>query len=224
MTKALIREIFLSIQGEGPFVGEEQLFIRFCGCNLNCAYCDTDFEPSKAKLYTPQELLETINTYGKELTISLTGGEPLISVEFLKKFLPLAKTTGHSIYLETNSTLPKELTAVIEYIDIISADIKLPSATNETGNLNDIEQFFKIASCKETFAKLVFNKNITANEIDFAVKLAQENNIEIILQPEMNGNKFCLSTEEMETVFKSFHEKYKRVRLIPQMHKFMNVR
>ncbi len=37
-----IAEIFSSIQGEGVYVGRRQIFIRFCGCNLNCRYCDTE--------------------------------------------------------------------------------------------------------------------------------------------------------------------------------------
>ena len=41
--KAKIKEIFSSIQGEGLLVGVEQIFIRFCKCNLACKYCDTDF-------------------------------------------------------------------------------------------------------------------------------------------------------------------------------------
>ena len=38
-----IKEIFSSIQGEGPYVGEKHVFVRFCKCNLACKYCDTDF-------------------------------------------------------------------------------------------------------------------------------------------------------------------------------------
>ena len=43
MSKIKIKEIFESIQGEGPYVGYKQLFIRFCNCNLKCNYCDTEF-------------------------------------------------------------------------------------------------------------------------------------------------------------------------------------
>lgn len=224
MTKAHIREIFLSIQGEGPYIGQEQLFIRFCGCNLHCAYCDTDFEISKSNEYTPQELLEEIQKYGKSLTLSLTGGEPLVSAEFLKEFLPLAKQYGHKIYLETNATLPEKLKEVIQFVDIISADIKLKSATGEGISSEIFDKFFEIASAKELFAKIVFNSEITEQEIQSSVLLAKKYDFELILQPEMTGNNFALTTTETEEIFKKFITLYPQTRLIPQMHKFLNVR
>ena len=53
-----IKEIFTSIQGEGSYVGYKQLFIRLCGCNLNCAYCDTDYTVNDAKEYSIDELVD----------------------------------------------------------------------------------------------------------------------------------------------------------------------
>ena len=55
--KAKIKEIFTSIQGEGPFIGHKQLFVRFCGCNLSCKYCDTDYRTVDSKEYTIDELV-----------------------------------------------------------------------------------------------------------------------------------------------------------------------
>lgn len=224
MNKAHIREIFLSIQGEGPHVGEEQLFVRFCGCNLKCAYCDTDFERLKAKEYTPDQLIKEVNSFGENLVISLTGGEPLVSVDFLKNFLPLAKQNGHMIYLETNATLPEYLKEIINYTDIISADIKLPSATGQEISFETAAHFFDIAKSKELFAKIVFNKNLTQEEINRSVTIAKNSNCEIILQPEMSGDKFSVNTEFCEHVFKTFKKGYRRVRLIPQVHKFLDIR
>ena len=224
MSKANIIEIFISVQGEGPYVGQRQLFIRFCGCNLNCRYCDTDFELSKSTEYTPIQLIEKINEYGKNLVLSLTGGEPLVSSEFLSEFLPLAKNSGHKIYLETNATLPDKLNKIIDCTDIISADIKLESCTGQPQAEDKITEFFNIASKKEVFAKIVFNENITDEEINFATQLAIKNNILIILQPEMTGNNFAVTTEICEKIFDKFYKKYSNVRLIPQMHKFLNVR
>ena len=59
-TDTKINEIFSSIQGEGPFVGYKQLFIRFCNCNLNCKYCDTEFK--SGNIYTPESLYKEIST------------------------------------------------------------------------------------------------------------------------------------------------------------------
>lgn len=90
--KTKINEIFSSIQGEGPVVGYKQLFIRFCGCNLKCEYCDTEF--LQGEEYTAQELYEKVS---KEYdlrsfhSVSLTGGEPLLHAEFLKNSYRLLK-------------------------------------------------------------------------------------------------------------------------------------
>ena len=106
MKTAKINEIFDSIQGEGPYIGYRQIFIRFCGCNMDCAYCDTDFKTGAD--YTPEQLVKKLDTFDLNAihSISLTGGEPLIHLEFLKDFLPLV---DKKIYLETNGTMPQAL-------------------------------------------------------------------------------------------------------------------
>lgn len=219
MTK--IKEIFTSIQGEGPFVGYRQIFIRFCNCNLNCKYCDTDFlVDNETKNYTPMELADLVNKEDVH-SVSLTGGEPLLFVDFLKEFLPLCK---HKIYLETNATLPENLSEIIGYIDYVSADIKLESATGNKNNFDLHDEFFDIAKSKDLFAKVVFNKNITMYEIDESVRLAKKHGIQLVLQPQMDDVSFVDNTDDIERIFKIFSKKYHNVRLIPQLHKFLNVR
>lgn len=221
---AKVREIFKSIQGEGPYVGTPQVFVRFCGCNLSCGYCDTDFDPKKSKDYTPQELLFEIEKFGEAQTVSLTGGEPLVSVDFLEDFLPRLKSNGHTVYLETNGTLPDSLMRVINSVDVIAADIKLESAAGMPLDVQNARRFFAIGADKEIFAKVVFNEKITDKEISDCIEIAGAADCDIILQPEMKGEDFAVDARTRDKVFEKFCKLYKKVRLIPQVHKFMNVR
>ena len=219
--KAKIKEIFASIQGEGLYIGYKQLFIRFCGCNLNCNYCDTDYSAiSNYKEYDPTELANEVIKHKDIHSVSLTGGEPLLSVEFLKEFLP---KLNNKIYLETNATLPEKLLEVKPYIDIISADIKLESATGIKDSSILHDKFFEACKGVETFAKVVFNDKITQEEIDICSKLAIKHNIPLILQPEMKGNNFTSNPAKYQEIFDKFLSNYANVRLIPQVHKFLNV-
>lgn len=219
--KAQIKEIFTSIQGEGPFIGYKQLFIRFCGCNLTCDFCDTEYGEENSKNYTVEELVNIAKQHLDCHSVSLTGGEPLLHAGFLKEFLPQCPLP---VYLETNSTLAGELSEIIDYVDYVAADIKLPSATGGIGYWKDHSHFFETATHKEMFAKIVFDENITEEEITEACKLGAHFNVELILQPKCNPNKNMPSTEFIESVLDKFLEKYRKVRLIPQVHKFLDVK
>ena len=219
-----IKEIFASIQGEGPYVGVKQLFIRFCNCNLKCNYCDTEFSSDDDfEEYTPQALVEKIREYNLETihSVSLTGGEPLLSAEFLKTFLPL---TGKKIYLETNATLADKFEEVKPFVDIVSADIKLESSTGIKNSYKFHEKFFEKCSGVETFAKIVFDDKITDYEIENCCNIGKRYNIELVLQPKMNGDDMSISSDFAAQVLDKFLAKYDKVRLIPQVHKFLNVR
>ena len=221
MNKTGIKEIFTSIQGEGPYVGYKQLFIRFCGCNLGCNYCDTDYSASNNYIaYGAIELANEVNKYKDIHSVSLTGGEPLLSVEFLKEFLPMV---NKKIYLETNATLPDKLSEIKSYIDIISADIKLESSTGIKDSYIMHDKFFEACNGVETFAKVVFNEKITENEVNICCELAGKHDIPLILQPEMNGDNFTLNPNKCQEILDKFLLNYENVRLIPQVHKFLSV-
>ena len=217
-----IREIFTSIQGEGPFVGYKQIFIRLCGCNLNCKYCDTDYDSKNAKEYSIDDIVAFIRQNINSHSVSLTGGEPLLHEKFI---IDLFRNINNQIpiYLETNGTLYKALENVIDYIMYISADLKLPSATGLKPHWEEHEKFFQIASSKMLFAKAVFNEDITDDEIKKISELCKQYNIELILQPMMINDVSSVSSEAMIRVLNSCLEIHKQVRLIPQVHKFINV-
>lgn len=222
MNKVKIKEIFESIQGEGPYVGYKQLFVRFCNCNLKCNYCDTEFSSDNDyEQYNPCELADKVNSYNTIHSVSLTGGEPLLSAEFLKDFLP---RTDKKIYLETNATLAEKFEEIKPFVDIVSADIKLESATGIKGSYKFHEKFFEQCKGIETFAKIVFNSKITDEEIENCCKLGKKFEIELVLQPEMINDKMSVSSDFAADVLDKFLDKYENVRLIPQVHKFLDVR
>lgn len=218
MTK--IKEIFSSIQGEGPFIGYKQLFVRFCRCNLNCNYCDTDFREKNANDYTVEKLIGVINQNLDCHSISLTGGEPLLEQEFLKQFLPKSPLP---IYLETNGTLYENLEEIINYVDYISMDIKLPSCTGLKPLWEVHENFLKIATKKMTYVKVVFDEKIKEDEIERCCNICKNYGVELVLQPKMNGNDLSISSEVMIEILNKFLTIHKKTRLIPQVHKFLNV-
>lgn len=220
MNSVKVKELFSSIQGEGPFVGYKQVFIRLCGCNLSCKYCDTDFSAKDSKEYSIDELIDFVEKNKECHSVSLTGGEPLLYTEFIKTF---ANKSALPIYLETNATLPEKLEEVINYIEYVSADIKLPSATGLKPQWDIHDKFFEIANKKNLYAKVVFDSKITNDEIENICNLAKKHNIELVLQPMMVGKTPSVKSEFMQEILDKCLQKHKRTRLIPQVHKFIDV-
>ena len=103
-----IKEIFSSIQGESNYVGYKQLFIRFCKCNLNCKFCDTDFSSdlNSKLLYTPEKLITEIDNMQDDLktihSISFTGGEPLLFYDFINNFINLFNNKYSLLFLSNS--------------------------------------------------------------------------------------------------------------------------
>ncbi|WP_316204836.1 7-carboxy-7-deazaguanine synthase [Bradyrhizobium sp. SZCCHNS3004] len=117
-----VKEIFMTLQGEGAHAGRAAVFCRFAGCNLwsgreqdrtdaICRFCDTDFVGTDGTLggryATAEELANTIAgqwTGGEanRYTI-LTGGEPLLQVD--AALIEALHARGFAVGLETNGTL-----------------------------------------------------------------------------------------------------------------------
>ncbi len=244
-TEAQLCEIFASFQGEGPYIGERQLFIRFAGCNLSCGYCDTPqalviqqnykvISKSVALHANPatiDELIEHASSIIKPKenfhSISITGGEPLLQVDFLKSFLPELKKQGLPIYLETNGVLPKHLAEIIDLVDIVSLDFKLPSSTGLSSYWAEHKASLEISYLKEVFIKMVVTKETKVVEIDEAASIISsiDPEIPVILQPVTpHGNiKHRPNAEEINSFFSVAKRKLKKVRVIPQMHKVLNI-
>ena len=129
------------------------------------------------------------------------------------------------VYLETNGTLPKELSDVINDIDIVAMDFKLPSSTQCKAYWTEHEEFLRVALKKDVFIKAVVTSDTQLQDIQRAIDLVAsfDPNILFILQPnylEMKNGviKKCLSFQE------DCLNHLKDVRVMPQMHKFMKLR
>jgi organic radical activating enzyme len=248
---AQLCEIFNSIQGEGLYLGERQSFVRFAGCNLACQYCDTpqalsvpkefkvEITPGKkdikkfANPATTEQLLEVLAAFQKPKaathSVCLTGGEPLLQVDFLKPFLPrLKKELGLPVYLETNGVLPDHLSEVIEDVDIIAFDVKLPSATGLSAYWKEHKKALEVAYLKEVFVKIVFTRESKAKEIDEAVSMIAEvdENVPLVLQPvtPFGPIKHRPHADQILAFQAIARRKLARVRVIPQVHKVLGVR
>ncbi|MFH1406857.1 MAG: 7-carboxy-7-deazaguanine synthase QueE [Candidatus Omnitrophota bacterium] len=228
--RAKIQEIFSSVQGEGPYLGVAQIFIRFADCNLNCKYCDTP-KTGYIQELEPAELLEGVlileNQFGPHHSVSLTGGEPLLHHEFLKEFLPLLKNKELKTYLETNGTLFEEMAHVVDSTDIISMDMKLPSSTGENSRWQEHEAFLKTVRGKEVFVKTVITNETSENDFICALDLLKAHNAEIqlVIQPATsNGKSHSLDTDKLYKWHMLAKKYLTNVRTIPQMHKLLGVR
>jgi organic radical activating enzyme len=96
-----IAEIFYSLQGEGFHAGTPAVFIRGAGCNLACAFCDTDFSLKERR--APRDILEEISRYPARFVV-LTGGEPTIQAAGFRALTALLQQNGYTVTMETNGT------------------------------------------------------------------------------------------------------------------------
>ena len=139
-----VKEIFLTLQGEGGQAGRPAVFCRFAGCNLwsgreadraeaVCKFCDTDFVgmdgPGGGRFASPQDLAGAVEAAwqgGPEnRLVVLTGGEPLLQLD--ERLIDALHARGFSLALETNGTI-----AAPDGIDWICVSPKADAALAQT--------------------------------------------------------------------------------------------
>jgi 7-carboxy-7-deazaguanine synthase (Cx14CxxC type) len=117
-----IKEIYLTLQGEGAHTGRAAVFCRFSGCNLwsgreadrataQCTFCDTDFVgtdgPGGGRFATAEHLAREIRGHWGARTgrpyVVFTGGEPLLQLD--EALVDACHLAGLEVGVETNGTL-----------------------------------------------------------------------------------------------------------------------
>ena len=101
-----INEIFYSIEGEGKRAGTPCVFVRTCGCNLMCYYCDTQYAQKleQGTNLSIEEIVTQISQFNCD-KVTLTGGEPLLQPN-ISLLIGALMQRGYEVNIETNGSLP----------------------------------------------------------------------------------------------------------------------
>ena len=258
-----LSEMFCSVQGEGLFVGERQVFVRTAGCAATCSWCDTVYskvqtprfvihgEGDSAARWRPNpvslddvlaDVVQCARDHAPVATVSITGGEPLEQPEFVAALAQGLRARELRVYLETAGIHPQALRAVVEHIDVIAMDIKLPSATGvehwdahrEFFNVLRRGDFDPATGTRSLFVKVIVDLKASVSEMERAAELVASFNprVPLVLQPESDTMLTEKSTRETRRALLRLIDQGARaaslrldtVRVIPQTHKVLHVR
>ena len=202
MIKIKVSEIFTSFQGEGPYVGTPATFLRLYGCNLNCEWCDTDISTYEMlSVDDVAEILITQMEFNNIETLIITGGEPTLQMEEVKRLIE-ELPDDIRIQMETNGSL-------FEYIPEVEFVIS-PKEDKE----KVFENYYQ-------YDNVFFKFVITSQEdIDEVISLKEKYGYDktIWLQGEFSQDG------EMADLIRENFPRLENVKLSVQTHKYLNQR
>jgi 7-carboxy-7-deazaguanine synthase len=162
-----INDVFDSINGEVAAGGQGSVcrFIRFSGCNLQCAYCDTDHE-HVAYHYAMGDLVKCIAD--GPFNVTITGGEPLLQLtpDKLNQLCEMLAEEGinRTFNIETNGSIAPE---VFRRNVIYTMDYKL-----ENSGMDDEMKFSHFVRLRNRdFIKFVVNPGMLQEALDVMVEM-----------------------------------------------------
>lgn len=104
--------MFYTIQGEGVFAGYPAVFIRLAGCNLQCSFCDTEFEEFNS--LEVSKIVDFVKTHLSSGLVVITGGEPFLQpISYLCNAL---LKSGFDVQIETNGTIWRPLNKKVSIV------------------------------------------------------------------------------------------------------------
>ncbi len=216
-----ITEKFVSIQGEGLKIGTPAFFIRTAYCNLRCPWCDTKYSWTRGYPVETGDLVQEILSRNLPLTV-VTGGEPLIYSYELAQLITTLNERGYegTIQIETNATIePTPLRGLEGYVLTLSPKVTCNYKAYSIDVLRRIINGYNVLELK-----LV----ASVNDIPCVVELLEslgEIDVPVVIQPLYRSNSSY--SEDVRAVVKAILSDVglrRRVRVIPQLHKFVGIK
>lgn len=133
-TSVVVKEIYVSLQGESSHQGKLCTFVRLTGCHLRCSWCDSEFSFKGGERRSNAEVLREVLALGSPM-VEVTGGEPLLQpgvYPLMEAFLE----QGLTVLLETSGAIDVRL--VPQAVHKI-VDLKTPSSRE--ADRNDLRNF-----------------------------------------------------------------------------------
>lgn len=215
-----LNEAFVSFQGEGRYIGQPALFLRFNYCNLGCSWCDTRFTwdsnlIEKDQLLTVSEIIELSSKLLKSshlepsnVHVVLTGGEPMLHQDRLPDLIAQMRKLGYSFFeIETNGMyLPSQnMVDSIDWwncspklsnngleqsVNVVPDAIKSIFATGKADFKFVVDSSEDIAEIKKYYLPLIASGSIILMPEGFT-RSKQTNNMAIVNQLALeNGYRF----------------------------------
>ena len=167
-TKLRIAEIFVSVQGEGQWVGVPSVFVRVSGCNLRCVWCDTPYASwfPEGETVSIDEVSQRVTEFDTRHVV-LTGGEPML-FEGTQDLAERLVGSGHVVTIETAGTVFRDVPC-----HLMSISPKLANS-RPTGEWHDRHESVRLD--RGPLVKLIESFNFQ---------------LKFVVNPELDGDDFA---------------------------------
>jgi len=189
-------ELYKSVQGESSFTGLPCIFVRFAGCNLRCAWCDSEYTFGGGKPFSQDEVIAQIEALAPCKLVEFTGGEPMLQAKELLPLMDVLLERGYRLMMETSGERPLELVPKVVHKIV---DVKCPGAGSAAGSfrMSNLE-----ALTERDEVKFVISGR---EDYEFALTFMKQTGVRervggVLLSPAFSKNPSPLRTVENATL------------------------
>ena len=229
-------EVFTSIEGEGVLYGTKTLFVRLAGCPFSCFYCDTlDAIPMDSGTeYSIHQACQIIdeklqnNTY----KVNFTGGEPLLQYKQVAELAKHVRQKKIPTYLESSCFDSNRFSYLLPFIDYPKIEFKtedseLVDSEHYPALLRNAFECLRLAalSKKRPYVKIVVSSRTEPNKFADLVNqifctVNKSDLLGFVIQPTYGISEPNLDL--LMALYDKVFPAYSEVRIVPQLHKFID--